>query len=275
MSIFRFKRFGVHNDAAAMKVGTDAVLLGAAMTLRPTERRLLDIGTGTGVVALLAAQRLEEMGPGQGSDVEQADSKPGQGAEGQGAQTFKISAIDIDGAAADEAALNFRESPWSANLQALNCALADFTPAERYDHIFSNPPFYDESLRNPDERKSLARHTSLMSWRDICLFAADAEIAGLTDSLRDESGKNGSGHLRGWLEDDGILSLILPSESEKELLRGAAALGLYPFRTVRIRTSGRKAPKRLLVEFSRRRCAEPLEEEINLQQPNCTAKYYL
>ena len=90
-SLFRFRRFSLHNEKSALKVGTDAVLLGAAMTLKAEDRRALDIGTGTGVIALMAAQRAPQL---------------------------HIEAIDIDGPSAEEAALNFSESPWPDRLRA-------------------------------------------------------------------------------------------------------------------------------------------------------------
>ena len=91
MSAFRFKRFSVRNERSAMKVNTDGVLLGAATTVVPNDRRVLDVGTGTGTVALMIAQRLE--------------------AECSGAD-WHIQGIDIDTPSAEEAAENFDQSPW-------------------------------------------------------------------------------------------------------------------------------------------------------------------
>jgi len=217
----------MHNDASAMKVGTDGVLLGAAMTLSKNDCRLLDAGTGTGVVALLAAQRLCDAG---------AD--------------FHIEALDIDAAAAGEAALNFSESPWASRLQAQNLPLQLFKPEGKFDCIFSNPPYYDNSLENPDSRKTAARHTDSLSWRELCAFAAD------------------------FLSPSGRLQMILPADCRASLLRTAASFGLFPFRIIEIHTSSRKPSKRIIAEFSRskRECAL---ESIDLQQPNCTSMFYL
>ena len=213
---FRFKHFQVKNERSALKVGTDAVLLGAAMTL-PGKRplRLLDIGTGTGVIALMAAQRL-----------------------GDG---FHIDAIDIDGASALEAAENFAASPWAGSLSAENVPLRDFRPDGKYDHIFSNPLFYENSLENPDAREAAARHTGSLSYRDICSFAAEH------------------------LADNGTLAIILPAEMEQPLVRTAASFGLFPFRVLRVRTTARKQPKRVVMELSRERGACPGPEELVLQ----------
>lgn len=216
----------MNNEKSALKLGTDAVLLGAAVTLSSEDRNLLDIGTGTGIIALMAAQRAESAG---------ADCR--------------IEAIDIDAPSCEEASLNFTASPWSGKLSVMNTALQGFKPECRYDLVFSNPPYYDESLKNPDERESAARHTECLSYRQICAFCSE----NLTDS--------------------GRLSLILPSDCETALRRTAASFGLYPFRLLRIRTTASKPARRLIAEFSRNRVT-PSEEELVLQDgPDRTPEY--
>ena len=108
-----------------MKVNTDGVLLGAAMTIGPDDRHLLDIGTGTGTIALMAAQRMSEVESDKGSEL-------------------TIDAIDIDLASAEEAAQNFRNSPWAASLRAHHASLDDFASAlcDRSDKVL-----YQEWLR--------------------------------------------------------------------------------------------------------------------------------
>ena len=225
MSAFRFKQFEVSQEKSALKVGTDAVVLGAMMTLPETDNSiLLDIGTGTGVIALMAAQRLS------------------------GTAGYHITAIDIDGPSALEAADNFAASHWNGHLEAVHSSLQNFSTDHFYDAIFSNPPFYDDSLRNPDCREAAARHTGSLSYNDILTFAAS--------------------HL-----DSGTLSLILPAEEEIRLRRTAASFGLLPFRIVRIRTTGGKKPRRILAEF--RKNGGPLsEEEITLQNGSARAEAY-
>ena len=200
MGDFRFKQFSVRQDSSALKVGTDAVLLGAAMTVESSDRLLLDIGTGTGVIALMAAQRCPEA---------------------------TIEAIEIDAPSAAEAAQNFASSPWPCRLHAVCTPLQNYQPSGRFDLIFSNPPFYDNSLTNPDERETTARHTGSLSHADICAFAA-AHLA-----------------------PQGRLSIILPSGTERHILRVAASFGLFPFRIMRIKTTPAKAPKRIILELSR------------------------
>ena len=159
MGVFRFKHFNVVNERSAMKVNTDGVLLGASMTVMPGDRRMLDIGMGTGTIALMAAQRVLGI-PGQaGNDWKDAGND------------VVIDAIDIDEPSASEAAMNFDQSPWAESLKAHNMSLDQFaaTTSEKYDLIFSNPPYFEDSLTAPDERKALpdtlptAFHTGIYS----------------------------------------------------------------------------------------------------------------
>ena len=205
--LFRFKRFSLRNEASALKLGTDAVLLGASMTIFPQDGRMLDVGTGTGVIALMAAQR----------------------------SSAQIDAIDSDGASAGEASANFADSPWPERLHAETVPLQLYRPGAGYDLIFSNPPYYDRSLVNPDVRQTAARHTESLSYADICAFASEH------------------------LNPEGRLSLILPAETERALLRTAASFGLYPFRLLRVRTTASKPFRRIVAEFSRSK--GPLSEE--------------
>ena len=216
MGTFRFKRFEVVNERSAMKVNTDGVLLGAAMTIRPEDGCMLDIGTGTGTIALMAAQRVAYHAEREASRDD-----------------IMIDAIDIDEPSATEAAMNFANSPWAECLHAHNMSLDAFAASDeqKYDLIFSNPPYFEDSLTAPDERKSTARHTSDgLSYRDIFEFAKER----LTDS--------------------GRVSLVLPADQEAALCRYARMCGLHLFRILRVRTVPRKAPSRMIAEFSRHRC---------------------
>ena len=231
MGVFRFKRFEVINERSAMKVNTDGVLLGAAMTIREGDKCLLDIGTGTGTIALMAAQRVS------GGDCH-------------------VDAIDIDEPSASEAAANFKNSPWSDSLHAHNMSLAQFAQSlpeyRSYDIIFSNPPYFEDSLTAPDERKSTARHTSEgLSYRDIFEFAKER------------------------LTEQGRVSLVLPADQELALCRYARMCGLYLFRILRIRTVPRKAPGRIIAEFSRVRTDCPVEEMLTIQNEGQYTQEYL
>lgn len=141
MESFCFKEFKMKQSDSAMKVNTDGVLLGAWLSLPregakvPEVIRVLDIGTGTGVIALIIAQRLSN--------------------------SFSIVAIDIDKPSVDEANYNFSISPWAECLSALEMSLQDLLIGkfqEKYDLIVSNPPYFIDSLKAPSARRSSARH---------------------------------------------------------------------------------------------------------------------
>ena len=240
MSVFRFKRFDVVNERSAMKVNTDGVLLGTSMTVRDTDRRLLDIGTGTGTIALMAAQRLlgTESPIWSGNEV-------------------RIDAIDIDEPSATEAAANFSNSPWSDVLHAHNVSLDGYAagiagPDASYDLIFSNPPYFEESLQAPQERRNNARHTATgLSYREILDFASER------------------------LTEQGRVSLVLPADVETALTRHARMCGLHLFRILRVRTVPRKDPSRIIAEFSRTRCRMPEEELLTIQNEGKYTQEYL
>ena len=249
MGVFQFKRFNVVNERSAMKVNTDGVLLGAAMTIRPGDRRLLDIGTGTGTIALMAAQRALGI-PCQAGDDEMRSGDDEVRAGGN----VLIDAIDVDEPSASEAAANFCESPWAEHLRAHNLSLQDFADSEpcKYDLIFSNPPYFEDSCIAPDERKSTARHTSVgLSYRDIFEFASER------------------------LAENGRVSLVLPADQEAALCRYARMCGLHLFRIMRIRTVERKAPMRIITEFSRQRCQTPADEMLTIMNEGKYTQEYL
>lgn len=143
MEYFKFKQFKVKNVSSAMKLGTDSVLLGAWAPLHDGDRRVLDIGTGTGVVALMIAQRISHQ------------------------EGVSIDAIDIDLPSVEEASHNFEISPWSGSLHALHTPLQEFSPDQRYDLIVSNPPYFVDSLKAPSLRRSNTRHTDSLPHIDL------------------------------------------------------------------------------------------------------------
>lgn len=233
MSEFSFKRFCVSNECSAMKVGTDGVLLGALLTLTGRERSILDAGTGTGTIALMIAQRLENQ-----PDVH-------------------ILGIDIDPPSAQEAQDNFQRSPWS---EALTSQCVPLGQCEgTFDLIVSNPPYYDSSLKNPDGRKCTARHTAAPeqeSWS-----GAPMSYRTLMDFAREH------------LTSEGRLALILPSDQEKELCSYGRMCGLRLLRLVRVSTTERKAPSRIVAEFGRGEGAA-IEESIVIQRDGAYSEEY-
>lgn len=131
---FHFKQFSIRHEHAAMKVGTDGVLLGAWVNPEKVSR-VLDIGTGTGLIALMLAQRTSH-------------------------QT-KIEAIEIEEQAYKEACSNVEHSPWKNRIQVFNQSLQDFS-SEPFDLIVCNPPFFYNSMKPPDSKRMLARHADSM-----------------------------------------------------------------------------------------------------------------
>lgn len=138
--IFRFKQFSVRNDKSAMKVGTDGVLLGAWADVS-SAKKVLDIGTGTGLIALMIAQRSK------------AD----------------VVAVEIDGDAVNEARQNFKESPWSNRLIVKELDFANYAEIcnEKYDVIVSNPPYFVNSLECVDDKRTRARHTNSLTYETL------------------------------------------------------------------------------------------------------------
>ena len=250
MSVFRFKRFEVVNDRSAMKVNTDGVLLGAAMTLRPGGGRMLDVGTGTGTIALMAVQRFLDFARNDREDARYDGEDVCDG------NVLNVTAIDIDMPSIEEAVRNFRNSPWPDAFEARHASLEeygrDLPPEERFDHIFSNPPYFDETLTAPEERRNNARHTSTgLSYRELMEFAA------------------------GRLAPDGVISVVLPADTERDLTRHARMNGLHLFRILRIRTVPRKEPSRIIAEFSRHRTAVPDDTVLTIQDKGKYSEEYL
>lgn len=149
---FDFKQFTIQQDRCAMKVGTDGVLLGCCVSIEGHETQVLDIGTGTGLIALMVAQRLAEAGN----------------------TTFHIDGVEIDTEAAEQAAGNCKASPWSRHLQVHPLSLSAFaeTQVGSYSLIVSNPPFYNATLKPEDEARAVARHKDALPLQQIMRFAS-------------------------------------------------------------------------------------------------------
>lgn len=143
-SVFRFKQFEVNNSCAAMKVGTDAVLLGAWVDVAGV-KSVLDAGTGTGLLALMVAQRAPEA---------------------------MITAVEIDGAAAREAQLNAAMSPWSDRIRVVEDDFMKYTHDGGVDLIVSNPPYFATTLKSPDEKRAMARHGDVFTVETLISRAA-------------------------------------------------------------------------------------------------------
>ena len=144
---FQFKEFTIHQDKTSMKVGTDAVLLGAWTSLDNLPDKILDIGSGTGIISLMLAQR---------SDA------------------GTIDAVEIDENAYEQSVENFEKSDWADRLYCYHCSFEEFvdeisSEEETYDLIVSNPPFYTENAETSSKSRTKARFTSALSFENLLL----------------------------------------------------------------------------------------------------------
>jgi len=154
---FRFKQFAVRQENAAMKVGTDGVLLGAWAHVEASSR-ILDVGTGTGLIALMLAQRSKAA----------------------------IDAVEIDEPSYRQALINVENSPWKTRIALFNESFQDFAQraTRQYDLIVSNPPYFIKSLKSPEMKRTAARHTDWLPQDELLkgiekLLTPDGLFAGI------------------------------------------------------------------------------------------------
>lgn len=184
-----------------MKVGTDGVLLGA---WAPSGSRILDVGTGSGLIARMLMQRCPEA---------------------------EVEGIDIDEAAVAQAKENGVRA-FQARLQDWKSDIGDC-----YDLIISNPPYFQNSLKNPDRGRELARHTDSLGYEE--LIAHSARL----------------------LKEEGQLALILPAEAEEEIRNLAARYSLFPTHITRVYSKETKPARRVILAFSRKNSIVGLIED--------------
>ena len=198
---FRFKQFYIEDSKCAMKVGTDGVLLGAwcpldryADRIQNTEYRpnykILDIGTGSGLIAQMMMQRFPEA---------------------------EVEGIDIDEAAVEQAREN--------GVRAYVSRLQEWKKEDGYDLIVSNPPYFQNSLKNPDKGRELARHTDSLSYEELIDHSARL------------------------LREGGQLALILPADKEAEMRQIAASKNLFLTHVTRVYSKESKPARRVLLAF--------------------------
>lgn len=195
---FEFQQFTVFHDRCAMKVGTDGVLLGAWADTSNAESAL-DAGTGTGLIALMIAQKNH---------------------------LLQIDAIDIDADAVQQAERNASQSPFGTRIEVQQVSLQDFSPKKRYDIIVSNPPFFNGSLKSPDEQRTMARHTDTLLVEDLIASASKL------------------------LSNEGKLSVIYPFEYKERLIMLASQYNMHITRVTNVLPTPQSFPKRILMEIS-------------------------
>jgi tRNA1Val (adenine37-N6)-methyltransferase len=135
MALFQFKYFAIDQTDCAMKIGTDSLILGAWTQVKIAPKRILDIGTGTGVLSLMMAQKYP---------------------------SAEIVAVDIDPLAANRANENFRANSIGVNCYAERHDIRDYVSNEQFDLIISNPPYFENALKSSSEQKAIARHTDTL-----------------------------------------------------------------------------------------------------------------
>ncbi|MFR9164864.1 MAG: tRNA1(Val) (adenine(37)-N6)-methyltransferase [Dysgonomonas sp.] len=198
---FRFKEFTVYHDQCAMKVGTDGVVLGAWVSVGNVNK-VLDVGAGSGLIALMLAQR---------------------------AKYARIDSVEPDEAACRQANANYKGSPFDNITTCLNLSLQEFylRNTDKYDLIVSNPPFFKNSLKSPNDLRNKARHTDSLSVEDLIKLSA---------TLLTETGR---------------FALIFPYTDKELLLSLGDVNGLYVSRITDVCPTPDSLPKRVLLEFSK------------------------
>lgn len=200
-SYFIFKQFTINQGCSVFKVGTDGVLLGASADVDNVSS-ILDIGTGTGLIALMLAQRCNA----------------------------EIKAIEPDHESFEQACSNVKESRWASQIEVQNIRLQDYDPGSlRFDLLVSNPPFFSDSLRNPEPAKASARHNDYLSNKDLF---------------------EGSGRL---LSEGGRLQVIMPYVEGNVLIAEAQEYGLYCSEILKIKPLPTSEIRRLILTFSRQK----------------------
>lgn len=215
---FKFRQFTVRQDRCAMKVGTDGTLLGAWARGGCS---ILDIGTGTGLIALMLAQRFPKS---------------------------RVIGIDIDSEAVEQARDNVAESPFH-NVDIIEADVSDYRDSV-YEAIVSNPPYFEDSLECPDGQRTMARHTSALSYHDLMESAWQL------------------------LADGGELSLVIPFDCKARLESEAALIGFFKSRECAVRTTPKKQPRRYLLAFRKHPVELELSEGVIETAPNVRSAWY-
>jgi len=222
---FQCKEFTILQDKTAMKVGTDGVLLGAWVELNESLKSILDIGTGTGLIALQIAQRI--------------DCKT-------------IDALEIESNAFEQAVGNFENSDWSDRLFCYHTSLQEFANEidEKYDLIISNPPYYNDTFKDVENKRAIARHTITLSFNT--LLSSSAKL----------------------LSEFGTCAFIVPYKEEDVFIKIAKDNKLFPQRITRVRGNINTNFKRSLLQFSFSNLNPVIDElAIEIERHVFTEKY--
>lgn len=209
---FNFKQFTIQQDRCAFKVGTDGVLLGATADTDGVNR-ILDIGAGTGLISLMLAQRCQA----------------------------QITAIEPDKDSFEQACMNIANSKWQKRINILNSALQDFNSENlQFDLIVSNPPYFRNSLKNPDPAKAASRHDLSLTVNEL--------LKGVTRLLTE----------------DGKLQVIMPYNEGNIFITEASFYGLFCIKIIKIKPLPASVVRRLILTFSRTR-QEVVQQSLTIE----------
>lgn len=200
---FKFKQFTIYQDQCAMKVSTDTCIFGAWVSVQADDRRALDIGCGTGVLSCMLAQKNKSL---------------------------KIDAIDIDEAAYLQAKDNVSKSPFADQIKVHHTSLQDFRQVEKYDLIFSNPPYFENDLASPDLGTNVAKHSISLSLEDLFFYAFNL------------------------LETNGRFCIVIPQKRMEDIKVICLKLGFYISHYVEVRHRPESACNLVLLSFVKKEC---------------------
>lgn len=213
---FTFKQFTIWHDRCAMKVGTDGVLLGAWAPVEDCQH-ILDVGTGSGLLALQLAQR---------------------------SPLAHITALEIDTEAAAQASENVLHSPWPDRIHVHLTDFRTYNPEHFFDLIVSNPPYFVDALKCPDQKRNTARHTEELNYE--LLFRCSAQM----------------------LAPQGVVAIVIPAENEPHVLHAAGNYGFYIYRRLSVFTKPCKPCRRLLLTLGTDPLHPHQEETLYIEEEN-------
>jgi tRNA1Val (adenine37-N6)-methyltransferase len=215
---FRFKQFGVNDDKCAMKIGTDGVLLGAWCDIS-SANNILDIGSGSGLISLMIAQRCNAL----------------------------ITGVEIDSSAVEQSIDNINSSPWNNRINIVNNNFIDWAQDEnlfeKFDHIVSNPPFFNSGPIAPSSIRAMARHENSLSYEQLIKLSVPL------------------------LTSNGKISIISPIERKNDITYYCEFYRLNTSRITLISSKHNASPNRILWEFSKQKCAT-IQEHIYIRDEN-------
>ncbi|MBE6318552.1 MAG: methyltransferase domain-containing protein [Bacteroidales bacterium] len=231
---FRFKQFGINDSECAMKIGTDGVLLGAWTNIEQSHN-ILDVGSGSGLISLMIAQR----------------------------SSASITGIEIDKCAAKQSIENINDSPWSNRISIINSDFIKWASIShninKFDHIVSNPPFFNNGPISTFQSRAIARHNNSLGYEQLIKLS------------------------KRLLTDDGKLSIISPIERKDDIIFYSELEQMFISRLTNVYSKEGGKITRILWEFSKIKCATEyaslsirnINNSFSQEYVNLTTEFYL